>query len=74
MTGADIIVEDLENFKFGIPKRRVLSASNEAEFVIPVKPVGSQQDILGQRVNVTLMDGWGNLDEREIILNNQEGE
>ncbi|MEE8294374.1 MAG: protein-disulfide reductase DsbD domain-containing protein [Sphingomonadales bacterium] len=71
MTGADIIVEDLENFKFGIPKRRVLTASNEAEFVIPISAIGAEKNIAGQKVVVTLMDGWGNLDEREFILNQE---
>lgn len=68
MTGADIIVEDLEDFKFGIPKRRILTASNEAEFVIPVSALGANKNLRGQKVVVTLMDGWGNLDEREFIL------
>ncbi len=68
MTGADIIVEDLENFKFGIPRRRILTASNEAEFIIPVSAIGTNKNLAGQKVVVTLMDGWGNLDEREFIL------
>lgn len=68
MTGADIIVEDLEDFKFGIPKRRILTASNEAEFVIPVSAIGTDKNLVGKKVVVTLMDGWGNLDEREFVL------
>lgn len=67
MTGADIIVEDTEDFKFGIPKKRVLSASNEAEFIIPVIARGDDQNLSGKKVLVTLMDGWGNLNEREFI-------
>lgn len=68
MTGADIIVEDLEDFKFGIPRRRILTVSNEAEFVIPVSALGADKNLAGKKVVVTLMDGWGNLDEREFIL------
>jgi len=67
MTGADVIVEDSDDFKFGIPKRRVLSASNEAEFIVPVIPKGDKQDLSGRAILVTLLDGWGNLDEQEFI-------
>ncbi len=74
MTGADIIVEDLEEFKFGIPKRRILTASNEAEFVISVSAIGAEKNLSGKKVVVTLMDGWGNLDEREFILEQDQGD
>jgi len=74
MTGADIIVEDLGDFKFGIPSKRILSESNEIVFVVPVRAVGHFQDVTGKTVNVTLKDGWGNFQEQTIILNNKKGE
>lgn len=63
MSGADLIIEDMEGFKFGVPRKRLLADSSEAEFIIPVFVQGEDASLLGKEVVLTVVDGWENFEE-----------
>lgn len=62
LSGADLVVEDMEGFKFGVPKKRLLRDATEAEFIIPVYPAQEGDTLAGREVVLVVFDGW---DQRE---------
>jgi len=66
LSGADLIVEDMADFKFGIPQKRLLANPSEAEFIIPVYALNEGQSLSGNVVVVTVEDGWGSFEEKTL--------
>jgi suppressor for copper-sensitivity B len=75
LAGADVIVEAGKAFHFGTPKKALKGKGKEISFVVPVGFMGgdgykpkSMVDLKGERIILTLMDGWGNAIERTITV------
>lgn len=70
MSGAEIIVEDQDGIKFGLPEKRILQDSTKVEFIVPVSKTGEEEPMENQPVNVIVSDGWGNVREFALDLQN----
>lgn len=68
LSGADIIVEDIEGFKFGIPKKRLLADGNEVEFIVPVRTDHSNGNLSGETLTLIIADGWGRQEEINLTV------
>jgi suppressor for copper-sensitivity B len=68
LSGADIIVEDIEGFKFGIPKKRLLAGGNEVEFIVPVQTDLAEGNLSGETLTLIIADGWGRQEEINITV------
>lgn len=68
LSGADIIVEDIEDFKFGIPKKRLLADGNEVEFIVPVRTNRSNGNLSGETLTLIIADGWGRQEEINLTV------
>ena len=68
MSGADLIIEDMEGFKFGVPRKRLLADASEAEFIIPVFAQGEGASLLGKDVVLVVVDGWENFEEMTLKI------
>ena len=68
LSGADIIVEDVEDFKFGIPKKRLLADGNEVEFIIPVRTDRNNGNLSGETLTLIIADGWGRQEEINLTV------
>lgn len=67
LSGADVILEDSETLRFGIPAKALGADPREAIFVVPVKGPGAGA-ALPQTVTVVVSDGWGNALEKRIDM------
>ena len=68
LSGADIIVEDVEDFKFGIPKKRLLADGNQVEFIVPVRTDRSDGNLSGETLTLIIADGWGRQEEINLTV------
>ena len=71
LSGADVIVEDTVNFKFGAPRKRLQASGTEAEFIVPVRAEQADGTLSGQTLTVIIIDGWGNMEEIQLNITNQ---
>jgi len=70
LTGSDLIVENIDDLKFGIPKKRIVENPQAAEFIVPVFGIGQEVTMESIQVNVIVSDGWGNAQEFTLNLKN----
>ena len=68
LSGADIIVEDIEGFKFGIPKKRLLEDGNQVEFIVPVRTDRNWSNLSGKTLTLIIADGWGRQEEINLTV------
>jgi len=70
LSGADVIVEDIEGFRFGVPKKRILPAGNEAEIIIPVAADNNDANLTAKTLTIMIADGWGRWQEIQLTITN----
>jgi len=70
LSGADVIVEDANGFRFGVPNKTILAAGNEAEFIIPVTAESPGASLAGTTLTVLVADGWGKWEEIRLPIIN----
>ena len=68
MSGADVIIEAGQEFRFGLPQKALLGDGKRARFVIPIGSYLDNADLRGKRVTFTIRDGRGTAIERTIQL------
>ena len=66
MSGADVIVEADEEFRFGLPQLALLGNGRRARFVIPIVSYLADANLKGKPITVTISDGWSAAVEQTI--------
>ena len=68
LSGADVIIEASEEFRFGLPQKALLGDGRRARFVIPIRSYLDDANLKGKPLTVTISDGWGLAIEQTIQL------
>ncbi len=68
LSGADVIIEASEEFRFGLPQKALLGDGRRARFVIPIRSYLDDANLKGKPLTVTISDGWGMAIEQTIQL------
>jgi suppressor for copper-sensitivity B len=69
LSGADVIVEAGEEFRFGLPQKALMGDGGRARFVIPVGSYLDGANLKNKTLTLTISDGWGAAVEQTIKLN-----
>ena len=68
LTGADILIETEGGFHFDVPQKKLFGEGQEVQFVIPIVSTSENIDLMGQKLTLTILDGWGGAAEKKIVL------
>ena len=68
LSGADVIIEASEEFRFGLPQKALLGDGRSARFVIPIRSYLDNANLRGKPLTLTITDGWGTAIEQTIQL------
>lgn len=62
LAGAEVVLEDTSEIRFGIPKRELQADPREAVFVVPLQ----RRSMRSLKFTALVSDGWGNMIEKQL--------